>query len=363
MSEAKIDSGIYIGATSTNKVPAVVWIGNCTATAVSDNTLVTAAHCVEQMGIDESGKVNGQICVQSGAARGKCSDSLWMPAEYMSPPSANLKYKWDVAVGVFPRGTFANFFPVQTTAAAVGQEAVLVGYSDDNQTEEGKGSKRWGRNRVDELRGGVTIITSYLGSSDGVAVSPGDSGGPLFVGCKLTGVASRMSEGESGKISLHTNLTIAENSSWLGALEQKGGYICGVSGADSQRCASNGLAALTSNPAQENNGSAGFPCAPGTSTTLPPSLMSDLGAALYSQSGGVGLLLAMENAVSDLNICVSDSPNVCGSNTFTASFLKSMGGRAVLLSNAMLGVSPGQKAYIHVRKGSDQAKVILMNPK
>ncbi len=268
-SQLKIDSGLYIDQNSQNIVPGVVYLGNCTATAVSDNTLITAAHCVDRANFISDDQLNDKICVRSGnIANGKCSIALYMPKKYrISSRGEDRGYEYDVAVAVFESGTFKNFFKVQQNPAATGDKVSLVGYSQENPGSGSSSSKRWGYNKISKFDSPGEIVSEYARSVDGVAVSPGDSGGPLFSNqCEILGVASRMTV-ESNKKSLHTNLTWSENIAWMKGLEAKGAYFCGLSGLANNRCDNSGLASWDQKYADSRKE---FPCGPNTAGSAAP---------------------------------------------------------------------------------------------
>ena len=125
---------------------------------------------------------------------------------------------------------------MNTTPLQVGDEILLVGYSEAKLTDKSKGSKRFGWNKVASLLSSArSDVYSFYGNSfEKVAVSPGDSGGPIMKNCQVSGVASRMTE-ETNKQSIHTNLTHQQNAAFLKAAGG-GAYFCGLSGNDPSLC-------------------------------------------------------------------------------------------------------------------------------
>jgi hypothetical protein len=210
----------------------------CTATMVSDNTLITAAHCIDNFRQRNDGSIAGRVCIQTGALRGVCSTDVHFPREYNQP--GGLRNAFDIAVAIFPQGSFKQYHEVETIRPNVGEPIMLTGYSGFvNGRNIGAGpTKRWGYTRISNFLSDITIVSQGNRTVNGVAVSPGDSGGPAFHQCKLFGVASRMSLG-SVKQSLHTNVTYPGVSQWMKGLESKGAYFCGFSGQDTQRSAAN----------------------------------------------------------------------------------------------------------------------------
>lgn len=253
-SDVKIDSGVFITQNSKNTVPGVVAIDGCTATIVSTNTLVTAAHCLGPQ----------EICVRSGAKSGLCSSTILKPREHNTSPNAQ-EIPYDVAVVIYPANSFEYYFNVAKQEPQVGDELQFVGYSEANASRQelANGSKRWGTNIVsaNTLDRRKTIQSISNNTQSGVAVSPGDSGGPAFKQCELVGVASRMTT-RGRKTSMHTNIVgDSINLAFLKSTEGRGAYFCGLSGNDPQFCPSAGLTTSVSNSINE------FPCdmkAPGS---------------------------------------------------------------------------------------------------
>ncbi|MCX6117221.1 MAG: trypsin-like serine protease [Proteobacteria bacterium] len=250
-SRVKIDNGVYIEESTANKVdgtfstmtktPGASSGGGCTGTAVSTNTAMTAAHCVYSSGRNVDGyfAISGkEYCVSNSVYKKVCSNKIYLHPRYPAD-SEDSELGYDVAFVVFPEGTFKSYFEIATEGPKVGDQVLLLGYSEGNMTEQGKGSKRFGYTSVSQIKAASQndIVSSGRGTFTGVAVSPGDSGGPLFLGCKISGVASRMGITGSSKVSLHTNLTSTGNQAFLKESAAKvGGYICGLSGNDSKYC-------------------------------------------------------------------------------------------------------------------------------
>jgi V8-like Glu-specific endopeptidase len=264
-SKVNIDSGIYLDQTSENSAVGVVPLGNCSATIVSTNTLVTAAHCVSAETSDPTtGKTQAKVCLVVQRYSGLCSSAVYVPTKYMQAGVKNFGY--DVAVAVFDGNPFKFFHKVQTQTISQQTnpstlDITLVGYSSVAPTESGRGSKRWGRNTLNELNSFEldSFVTYYGGGSNNVAVSPGDSGGPIFNKCQLIGVASR----RGSNYSLHTNITAAPNQDFMKSVEKFGASYCSDATAGTDICPTAGLIVPVTNPPREKDGSEGFPCAPG----------------------------------------------------------------------------------------------------
>lgn len=310
LSEVKIDSGIHITDLHSNTVPGVMSIGGCTSTAVSDNTLITAAHCV-------SG--SSRICARiDNLGKKACTSEIYYPSRYGGNGYRN--YDYDIAVGVFPRGTFQKFFDVASPEESlqVGENVVMVGfskYSIEGQNS-GKGSKRWGSNKVHKLDGnGDVIITKYGFSDESVAVNPGDSGGPMFKGCKLVGVTSRTNGYGtfSGKSSLHTNVQWSPNLTWLRELEVTNDtYYCGLTGDDPIRCPAAGRAEPLENPGQNEFNERQFPCTDSGTPRIPEIIrpeVTELSIALDGPADSGTAYFSAPKSTVEVRFCMGDVIN------------------------------------------------------
>ncbi len=282
-SSLSIDYGASITNESKNLAEAVVWIGNCSATIVSDNTVITAAHCVDSFSQNRDGSLNGSISIQTGYARGKTSTSLHMPTRYNT--ETNLKMAFDIAVAIFPDNSFRSYHAVSTQKPKVGDALSLVGYSpfkDGVDIKDAPATKRLGNNKISDFLSDITIVSEGgCNTKDCVTVSPGDSGGPAFQQCNLLGVASRMDGTLPNKISLHTNVTYEGVSTWLTEMRTKGAYACGFHGSDAQRCAADKRFGPT--PTSAGLDSNTFSCSIGVSGGLTPDNNSQPNNALPNQ--------------------------------------------------------------------------------
>jgi hypothetical protein len=236
VAELKIDYGITLTTASKNSAEGVVYIGNCSATVVSDHALITAAHCVDGYSQNADGSLNGTVRIFTGYAAGAQSTKLYMPSRYLTED--DLKYAFDIALAIFPAGTFRSFHSVETNVPKLGDDLVMVGYSAYvNGVDLGAAAtKRWGKNKISSFRREITIVSDGCTNSSCVVVSPGDSGGPAFNKCQLVGVTSRMNFNGNVKQSFHTNVTYDGVTSWLKEMKDKGGYVCGFHGNDPTYC-------------------------------------------------------------------------------------------------------------------------------
>lgn len=201
--------------------PAVVWIGNCTGTFVSDTTLITAAHCVRAPN-RTTGVVNQTISLpRQGDVK-----SLKVLANVRSNQNVS---PHDSAIVIFPPGTAKATMPLHRTAAKVGDKIMLVGYGGEVWGGRA-GTKRKGTNELTEVARGY-LISERRGnnpnSGEGVAVAPGDSGGPLFIDNALAGIASG---GGLGSNSIHVDLQSDTSKAFLELAVKAGAVIPGVGG-------------------------------------------------------------------------------------------------------------------------------------
>lgn len=256
-SSLKIDGGQTIDGSAENKIDGVFSTvtstigssggGGCTGTAVSSNTVISAAHCVYQRGSDQAdpttGEVRGrQFCVSNAIYSRVCSQKIYINPEYLKV-NENYSLGRDTAYVVFPDDTFKNYFEIATDKVQLNDDVVLVGYSQYHLNPGSSSSKRFGYNKIADLEAPAQndIITQSRGQFEDTGVSPGDSGGPMMRECKVVGVASRMAidrEGQTdGKRSIHTNLTHSKTVDFLlKSSKSTGAYFCGLSGQDKEFC-------------------------------------------------------------------------------------------------------------------------------
>lgn len=305
----KIDSGWFVGdaGLSDTSIPAVFqiqmllgngYVGLCTATAVSDTTLVTAGHCITKDVAIAAGRVGQRVCLNSGSLKGTCSNESYVPSRW----GRTNDFRQDVAVVLFPKGTFKYAFPLAQTEPRPGDEVLMVGYSNENLSRRDKGSKRWGRNEIEALDGDHAILSEYGGDGNHVAVSQGDSGGPLFVGCKLAGVASR--EGGRNE-SYHTNLLDSANLSWFRSLSAKGAEFCGLEGTQSGTCLALNLAAARPGSSGNADGARQplFPCTDSGATAL--------GRAYLAIDENDGWHLSVPKEAASAGVCAGSDIATC----------------------------------------------------
>jgi V8-like Glu-specific endopeptidase len=310
-SRVKIDSGESLGGDAPNKADGVFYtITNgsaCSGSAVSTNTAVTAAHCVYSPGefIGPNGEISGKnFCIQNAVYKKVCSSKIFVNPDVRRAP--DFSGGFDTAYVVFPEGTFKSFFRVNTTKLNVGDEVVLVGYSEYNLPDSSKGSKRFGYNNISSLLEShqADIFSTYNGGFEGVGVSPGDSGGPMLKACAVTGVASRMTGG--AKQNIHTNLTHPKTVEFLKKSAE--GYFCGLSGDDADRCPPEVAYGPVAGASPKSKI---FPCDVGK-VPVPPSASLQVYAALTESDD---LFVRGSAPLSSVSLCVGLTDveaNACG---------------------------------------------------
>jgi len=271
-SKLKIDDGEVIYSQSANKVEGVFFSvtsgqshsgGACTGSAVSTSTAMTAAHCLYQPGdrVASDGRVTGKrYCVDTSAYKNLCSSDIYIDLRYAGVAQrAEAHAGNDFGYVVFPKGRFRHIFKLNAQMVSVGDQVVLVGYSEYNLRDPRKGSKRFGYNKVSDLISDQrsAVVSLFGGDFKSVAVQPGDSGGPLLKNCLLTGVAHSRADGNDGDPngSTHTNLAHPEILAILKSSPK--GYFCGISGDDQSFCPQ---ASIYRPVVDLADGSKDFPC-------------------------------------------------------------------------------------------------------
>ncbi len=141
----------------------------CTSTLVGPRVLITAAHCVET-------SLSIRLDVGDGAAKDEYYGSCTVHPKYASDSSADVALcLMDDPVPVKP---FENI-EGDLLWAKVGGKIRLVGYGciTAEMKKGNDGVLRQGETSIASL---PSSATNYLSTSGGVALCPGDSGGPAF---------------------------------------------------------------------------------------------------------------------------------------------------------------------------------------
>lgn len=187
----------------------------CTATFVSHNTMVTAAHCTLQTRVIALPELGG---VRSVKVYG-------YPSRF--PALGTIDDPNDVAVVVFPDNTAPAHARLATKEPKKGDAVTLVGYGSCTEFRgPAETLKRCrGTNTIAEIDAETMIVTRESG---GVLLSKGDSGGPLFTdGNQIIGVANS----GNGVRSRHANLFAPKNLAFLKTVVRDGkAVICGLEG-------------------------------------------------------------------------------------------------------------------------------------
>ncbi|MBQ49245.1 MAG: hypothetical protein CMP10_17845 [Zetaproteobacteria bacterium] len=199
-----------------SEYPAVVMLYDaakgalCTATFVTDDTVLTAAHCT--MGgevVDKkTGKVDHSIqLVRMLDPKTRKVKVLAESVEIYRHPKWDEAFKtkqvneYDIGTIKFPTGTAKAVAEIGDTPSR-GDEITIVGYGLNyvprNQNDidpSSVGVKRKGTNDVSMLNGGFIYFFGNTKTTDGdgtnVNAAPGDSGGPMFNEAgQLVGVTS-----------------------------------------------------------------------------------------------------------------------------------------------------------------------------
>jgi Trypsin len=212
------DSDVLItGGKETSSFPAVVQLKTpagttCTGTFISDQILLTAAHCFK----DQSDKAT------IGAVS---SLKIRIHPKYTHSQNNKLpitESAFDIALVQFPPKTGKSSLALTKASAKSGDKVVLVGYgSTKSDSLDISSTKRTGSSQVKDNVRGVLIIAGSSGSTSPVAkvstpsivpkadekassdvanssVGPGDSGGPLLSadGKEILGVTSSVAASE-----------------------------------------------------------------------------------------------------------------------------------------------------------------------
>jgi secreted trypsin-like serine protease len=171
------------------KLNAQTW-ATCSSSIVSDNTILTAAHCIE-----ESGRMLNEIYAL--VPKDGVIDQRRAHLAKIHPRYRYTMTPYDVAVLVFADETFADVEPlsVASEAPAVSDEITIVGFGKSNHYDpQSGGKKRYGKNTITQV--GETLdfvgMTKPIGDGTGIDVlnSQGDSGGPLLWKGDIAGISS-----------------------------------------------------------------------------------------------------------------------------------------------------------------------------
>jgi hypothetical protein len=306
--EAESDTKIIHGFDGSQIAQGVFLIGppgtggNCTGTAVSTTTILTAAHCI----------AGNTMCVfldHDSRGRKNCLGIARVGREFQSQGMSG-----DYAAIIFPTPIFEHFHPIATEAAKPGDDLTLVGFSpsDDRyqqKTRQGM-PKRWGVNRISSIAADRQIISRTDRSPNRAGLNGGDSGGPaLNERCEVVGVASTIQHDGNGTIHTGRHANVS-----LPTLRQTDGFFdrfktslkaqfCGVN-ADDSFCPAERMAKkrVVSNVAE-------FPCVYGaTSSPQPPRSQNH---PIFLAQNGDRTMMAVPGSIQDLLVCSKGNVEEC----------------------------------------------------
>ena len=210
----------------------------CTGTFISDDTVLTAAHCtMGSPSVDpDTGRVSGlsltimKLVKASPKTMSKVASSVdvfrnthWDRAELTKTVN-----EYDLGIVKFPPGTSNATARLAADSPSAGNKLTVVGYGlnfipkpgDATYDHSSSGIKRAGTNTVSAVEDGFIRFEGQDAdtSEDGTNVSSshGDSGGPMFVDEQLVGVTSGGGINDSGHgVSLYIDLNSATSRSFL----------------------------------------------------------------------------------------------------------------------------------------------------
>jgi V8-like Glu-specific endopeptidase len=240
-SGTKGDIGLINGQETTEH-PEVVEIrtkfskgaGSCTATFITDQILITAAHCVVDKN-ERGGPVNNKV---TDVASGAVSIRGFAHPNYVSDVQLQTFSSHDIAIIEFPKGTGKNFGKITTSPINNGEEILQVGYgctAFNPQTGEtsGNGAKRQGVNNIDKKDRGVLTTSGASAGASGKDVinCPGDSGGPIFrKGTnEIVGLASTVGGADASNFqSNYAEVQSEFSQSFMGSLSKENITVPGI---------------------------------------------------------------------------------------------------------------------------------------
>jgi hypothetical protein len=215
-----------VNGIETQEQEAVVLIetpsGYCTGTFVSDNTLITAAHCANntKTGGIKYKKINPIEVTHYGKLAGSKS-KVWE----------------DLLIVTFPAGTSKSFVSLSNRAPNIGDRITIIGFGQTDLINDNKpdGRKRKGYNTITNIAENQTVLVyeaprDYAGIPLGerAMTGRGDSGGPVFLdGFGLVGIVSRGSL-EPVMTEYDVNLFSVDSLKLMEAAVSRGAKINGI---------------------------------------------------------------------------------------------------------------------------------------
>lgn len=237
----------------------------CTGTFVGSNTILTAAHCLDDAQTN-GGSPQGNLTVHIGGPGGQTIPVLNVYFPQWAGMD-NYQDDNDLAVLVVQSQTTPAIMPIAIAAPQVAQSVTLVGYgsviagdesaSDNPNNQFYQGSNTilafgFADNQIITLGESGTGIESQAGQNS--VTGPGDSGGPMIVGNDIVGVShsdtttlttdsltqhyssvfsaatlafiqQKMQTGSKFAMGFHENTAFPAYQEWLQGLTSKGANI------------------------------------------------------------------------------------------------------------------------------------------
>jgi hypothetical protein len=258
-----VQTAVKIGQTANGFIEA-----KCTASIISSQVVLTAAHCVTVKDKNPSDAINGELLANNGSGRNPYSltyssyTSDLVPTAAIAATSADVvigdkrvkggrvvmhpRYPGnsgpDVAMVTFPEGTFKDHKHMKVASGAEnypkeGLEVVIVGFGKTDQFDPNSGGeKRYGKNILRTVDSTLNFQgQTRTSNADGTNVfnSQGDSGGPMISNAgaskgMIIGVSStqdQVQEGDTQGIGHYTNLLEESSERFLAQYTKEGQTI------------------------------------------------------------------------------------------------------------------------------------------